>query len=151
MVSLPDSLLRKPGRLSPEEREQLRNVPLEARALLAQLDIPDSTRLAVVHQRERWDGTGHPDGLRGDEIPLGARIIAVADAIDAMTSARAHREPMSLDEALAQVRQQSGAQFDPAVAEAARVLTSVIETPSRVFEPANSEDVETRIAMAANA
>ncbi len=127
MATLPDSLLRKPGRLSHEEREQLRNVPLEARDLLAQLDISDSTRLAVVHQRENWDGTGHPDKLRGQQIPIGARIIAVADAIDAMTSARAHREPMTIEEALEQVRNQSGTQFDPDVAHAAQVLTSIVK------------------------
>ncbi|MGH9176460.1 MAG: bifunctional diguanylate cyclase/phosphohydrolase, partial [Vicinamibacterales bacterium] len=104
MVSLPDSLLRKPGRLSTEEREMLRSVPVEARDLLAQLDIHEATRLAVVHQRENWDGSGYPDRLRAEQIPLGARIIAVADAIDAMTSARAHREPMSIEQALAQVQ-----------------------------------------------
>ncbi|MDQ3549757.1 MAG: diguanylate cyclase, partial [Chloroflexota bacterium] len=130
MATLPDSLLRKPGLLSPEEREQLRNVPLEARDLLAQLDISDSTRLAVVHQRENWDGSGHPDKLRGQQIPLGARIIAVADAIDAMTSARAHREPMSIKAALYQVKRQSGIQFDPHVATAAHVLASIIKPPA---------------------
>lgn len=147
MATLPDSLLRKPGLLSPEEREQLRNVPLEARDLLAQLDISDSTRLAVVHQRENWDGSGHPDGLRGQQIPLGARIIAVADAIDAMTSARAHREPMSIEEALDQVKHQSGTQFDPDVASAAHVLTTIIKPPEAPIDPppakAADEAVET--------
>jgi diguanylate cyclase (GGDEF)-like protein len=141
MATLPDSLLRKPGRLSPEEREQLRNVPLEARDLLAQLDISDSTRLAVVHQRENWDGTGHPDQLRGQQIPLGARIIAVADAIDAMTSARAHREPMTIVEALEQVNLQAGTQFDPDVAAAAQILTSIIRPPATASEPELAADV----------
>ncbi|HEX5167210.1 MAG TPA: HD domain-containing phosphohydrolase [Thermomicrobiales bacterium] len=142
MATLPDSLLRKPGRLSPEEREQLRNVPLEARDLLAQLDISDSTRQAVVHQRENWDGTGHPDQLRGQQIPLGARIIAVADAIDAMTSARAHREPMTIEEALEQVNLQAGTQFDPDVAAAAQVLTSIIKPPAPAAEPQPTDDDE---------
>jgi HD-GYP domain-containing protein (c-di-GMP phosphodiesterase class II) len=142
MATLPDSLLRKPGRLSSEERDQLRNVPLEARALLAQLDISDSTRLAVVHQRENWDGSGHPDGLSGQQIPIGARIIAVADAIDAMTSARAHREPMSIEEAIDQVMRQSGTQFDPEVARAASVLTSIIKPPDQPEpEPEPAPDI----------
>ena len=134
MATLPDSLLRKPGLLSPAEREQLRNVPLEARDLLAQLDISDSTRLAVVHQRENWNGSGHPDKLRGQQIPLGARIIAVADAIDAMTSARAHRDPMSIQAALDQVKRQSGTQFDPDVATAAHVLASIVKPPDMAAE-----------------
>lgn len=139
MATLPDSLLRKPGLLSPEEREQLRNVPLEARDLLAQLDIADATRLAVVHQRENWDGSGHPDRLRGQQIPIGARIIAVADAIDAMTSARAHREPMSIEAAIEQVNRQAGTQFDPDVANAARVLVSIVKPGALPSEPAASE------------
>ena len=67
------------------------------------------------HHHERWDGTGYPDGLSGEEIPLGARIIAVADAFDAMTSDRAYRRAMSEAQALAEVRRQSGSQFDPEV------------------------------------
>ncbi len=148
MATLPDSLLRKPGTLSPEEREQLRNVPLEARDLLAQLDISDSTRLAVVHQRENWDGTGHPDKLRGQEIPIGARIIAVADAIDAMTSARAHREPISIEEALDQVMRQAGTQFDPDVASAAHVLTSIVKPPEQSATIAEPPPVEATDEMA---
>jgi|GEM_PF-5263929 len=142
MATLPDSLLRKPGRLSPEEREQLRNVPLEARALLAQLDISDSTRLAVVHQRENWDGSGHPDGLSGQQIPIGARIIAVADAIDAMTSARAHRDPMTIEDALEQVTRQAGTQFDPDIAEAAKVLTTIIKSVEPPAETPLSDATE---------
>lgn len=129
MVSLPDSLLRKPTSLSPQERELLRGVPVAAHGLLAQLDLPSMIPLAVLHQRESFDGSGYPDGLQGDAIPLGARIIAVADALDAMTSARAHREPMSMEQALDQVESQGGTQFDPAVAQAARVLTGVVSAP----------------------
>jgi diguanylate cyclase (GGDEF)-like protein len=130
MVSLPDALLRKPGALSDEEKYLLRGVPVAAHGLLAQLDLPESVSLAVLHQRENVDGSGYPTGLTGEDIPLGARIIAVADAIDAMTSARAHRETMTIEEALAEVRKLAGTQFDPAVVEAADCLTDVIRTPT---------------------
>jgi diguanylate cyclase (GGDEF)-like protein/PAS domain S-box-containing protein len=132
MVSLPDALLRKPSQLSPEERDLLRGVPVAAHGLLSQLDLHESILLAVLHQRENWDGTGYPTGLRGESIPLGARIIAVADALDAMTSARAHREPMSLAAALEQVNRLAGTQFDPSVASAAYCLTDVISEPVSV-------------------
>ena len=125
MVSLPDALLRKPGALSEEERHLLHGVPVSAHGLLSQLDLPESVLLSVLHQRENWDGSGYPTALSGENIPLGARIIAVADAIDAMTSARAHREPMSMSEAIAQVRGMGGTQFDPDVVLAAEVLAEV--------------------------
>jgi diguanylate cyclase (GGDEF)-like protein/PAS domain S-box-containing protein len=144
MVSLPDSLLRKPGQLSAEERSLLRGVPVAAHGLLSQLDMHESILLAVLHQRENYDGTGYPAGLRGESIPLGSRIIAVADALDAMTSARAHREPMSLEQALEQVSQQSGRQFDPQVVEAAYCLTEVI-SESVTLSP--HEDAEGAMAM----
>lgn len=128
MVSLPDSLLRKPGSLTPDEREQLRRVPLAARDLLMQLDeFPVLILRAVVHQRERWDGTGDPDHLAGEAIPRGAQVIAVADALDAMLHARAHRAPVTFDVALAQIRERAGTQFDPRLAEAAAGLRPIVE------------------------
>jgi HD-GYP domain-containing protein (c-di-GMP phosphodiesterase class II) len=69
----------------------------------------------VLHHHERWDGTGYPDGLEGDEIPLGARIIFVADAFDAMTSDRVYRQRLSLEEAFAELDRCAGSQFDPEV------------------------------------
>ena len=72
----------------------------------------------VLHHHERWDGTGYPDGMRGEEIPLGARIIFVADAFDAMTSERVYRDPLSERDALAELERCAGTQFDPAIVEA---------------------------------
>lgn len=126
MVSLPDSLLRKPGLLTADEREQLRRVPLAARDLLEQLDeFPVMILQSVVHQRERWDGSGDPDHLAGNAIPRGAQVIAVADAMDAMLHARAHRASVSFDVALEQIRQRAGTQFNPELAEAAEVLRPI--------------------------
>jgi HD-GYP domain-containing protein (c-di-GMP phosphodiesterase class II) len=72
----------------------------------------------VLHHHERWDGTGYPDGMRGEDIPLGARIIFVADAFDAMTSERVYRDSLSERDALAELERCSGTQFDPAIVEA---------------------------------
>lgn len=135
MMSLPDALLRKPMSLSPDERRMLRSVPVAARGLLSQLDLPESVLSAVVHLRENWDGSGHPAGLAGETIPIGARIIAVADAIDAMTSPRAHRAPMTIEQALEQVQHQAGSQFDPSAASAASVITDVIRSPFTPDDP----------------
>jgi diguanylate cyclase (GGDEF)-like protein/PAS domain S-box-containing protein len=128
MMSLPDALLRKPTTLTPDERKLLRTVPVSARGLLSQLDLPESVFLAVVHLRENWDGTGYPSGLRGEDIPLGARVIAVADALDAMTSDRAHRDALSLGDALDQIQALAGTQFDPRVARAALRLLDLAPT-----------------------
>jgi HD-GYP domain-containing protein (c-di-GMP phosphodiesterase class II) len=72
----------------------------------------------VLHHHERWDGNGYPDRLRGEEIPLGARIIFVADAYDAMTSERVYRRPLAPYEALEELQRCSGSQFDPAIVDA---------------------------------
>lgn len=119
MFSLPDALLRKPSRLSPVERELLAGTPMAAHRLLSQIELPPAVLPAVVHQHERWDGAGYPSRLAGTAIPLEARIIAVADAFDALTSARAHRDPLSIDEALDTLRVSAGEQFDPAIVDAA--------------------------------
>lgn len=72
----------------------------------------------VLHHHERWDGSGYPNGLRGDEIPVGARILAVADAYEAMTTDRVYRESVSSDEALAEIQRCAHTQFDPVVVDA---------------------------------
>jgi HD-GYP domain-containing protein (c-di-GMP phosphodiesterase class II) len=109
--------------LSASERQALRGVPLAAQQLLSELALPEAVMQGVTSHHERWNGSGYPNGLAGEAIPLAARIIAVADALDAMMSERAHREPLTLEEAIAQLRQDAGQQFDPAIVEAAACLT----------------------------
>ena len=122
MFSLPDSLLRKPAGLSDSERELLYSIPVNAHRLLSQIPLPPTVLPSVVHQHEHWDGSGFPSGLKGELIPPGSRIIAVADAIDAMTSERAHRQPLTMGEALDALADQAGQRFDPDVVRAARSL-----------------------------
>jgi two-component system, cell cycle response regulator len=123
-IAVPDAILDKPGELDPVEWSFMRRHPLIGeRILLAAPALRPVARL-VRSSHERWDGGGYPDGLRGDEIPLGARVVAVCDAFDAMTTERPYREVMSEADALAELRRCAGSQFDPLVVEAfCRVVT----------------------------
>jgi diguanylate cyclase (GGDEF)-like protein len=117
-TAIPDELLNKPGPLSDEEWEFMRqHTVIGERILSAAPALCEAARL-VRASHERFDGTGYPDGLAGDDIPLGARIVAVCDAYDAMTSDRPYRRALGAEQAIAELRLCAGTQFDPAVVEA---------------------------------
>jgi two-component system, cell cycle response regulator len=117
-VAVPDAILDKPGPLDPVEWGFMRRHPLIGeRILLAAPALRPVARL-VRSSHERWDGSGYPDGLRGDEIPLGARVVAVCDAFDAMTTQRPYRERITEEDAIGELRRCAGTQFDPMVVEA---------------------------------
>jgi diguanylate cyclase (GGDEF)-like protein/putative nucleotidyltransferase with HDIG domain len=113
-LAIPEEILRKPGPLSETERLVLERHPQIGFRMLESLDV-DPVADWVLHHHERWDGSGYPDGLPGDEIPLGARIIFVADAYDAMTSDRVYRDRFSGEEAIAELERCAGSQFDPEI------------------------------------
>jgi diguanylate cyclase (GGDEF)-like protein len=114
-MGLPDEILNKPGRLTNQEWAFIaRHTLIGERILFAAPALEDVASL-VRASHERWDGEGYPDGLAGNDIPLGSRIISVCDSFDAMMSDRPYRPAMGLDEALAEVRRCAGSQFDPAV------------------------------------
>ena len=116
-LAVTEELLRKPDDLSEAERLILERHPQIGYRMLESLGVQPVAEW-VLHHHERWDGAGYPDRLGGDQIPLGARIIFVADAYDAMTSERAYSQAMSLAEALAELERCAGTQFDPAVVKA---------------------------------
>ena len=116
-LAIPEELLRKPAALSDGERLVLERHPQIGYRMLESLGV-DAVAEGVLHHHERWDGTGYPDKLAGEQIPLAARIVFVADAYDAMTAARGHGEPLAEDEALAELERCAGTQFDPRVVEA---------------------------------
>lgn len=112
-IGLPESILQKQGRLTSEEFEQVKKHPDVSERILEPV-VRDRDVLAIVrHHHERFDGKGYPDGLKGEEIPLGARIICVADAYDAMTSDRPYRAGVSPEDTRKQMRTNRGTQFDP--------------------------------------
>jgi diguanylate cyclase (GGDEF)-like protein len=113
-LAIPEEILRKPGPLTEPERLVLERHPQIGFRMLESLGV-DPVAEWVLHHHERWDGSGYPDGLGGDEIPLGARILFVADAYDAMTSDRVYRARLTEEEALAELEDCAGSQFDPEV------------------------------------
>jgi HD-GYP domain-containing protein (c-di-GMP phosphodiesterase class II) len=116
-LAIPEEVLRKSSSLSQAERLMLERHPQIGFKMLESLGVEPVAEW-VLHHHERWDGAGYPNRLAGDQIPLGARIIFVADAYDAMTSERAYRDPLSRQDALAELERCSGTQFDPAVVRA---------------------------------
>jgi HD-GYP domain-containing protein (c-di-GMP phosphodiesterase class II) len=116
MLGVPDSILIKPGPLDAAEWDVVRDHPQNGHDLVAEavhLEVAD----AVLGHHERMDGTGYPRGLAGEEIPLLARILLVADAFDAMTMPRSYQRPLTTADALAELRRNSGTQFDEQVVE----------------------------------
>lgn len=114
-IGVPDAILRKPGPLTVEEWVVMRSHPEQGYRMLMHIGFLRDALPIVRHHHERYDGAGYPDGLRGLEIPLGARIFAVADAFDAITSQRPYRAAGSLDAARDEIARCAGSQFDPEV------------------------------------
>src|SRR4051794_3155092 len=117
-VAVPDSILFKPEPLTPEERTLMERHPLVGWEILREIDFLGEAKLVVRHHHERWDGTGYPDGLAGELIPLAARVFAVADVLDALTTVRPYRPPSPLAEARTMIEDSSGTHFDPEVVDA---------------------------------
>jgi putative nucleotidyltransferase with HDIG domain len=119
-IGVEDRVLRKPGPLTKHEVIAMRAHPVIGYEMLKGLHFLGSSLSGVRHHHEHWDGTGYPDGLRGDDIPLAVRILTVADALDALTSDRPYRSAMSFSAAMATIETGAGIEFDPAVIRALR-------------------------------
>src|SRR5262245_16983354 len=117
-IGVPDAILRKPGRLTPVEWIKMREHPLLGMQILRGIDALESASLVVAQHHEHWNGDGYPFGLRSTEIDRNARIFAVADAFDAMTSDRVYQKRKSYGTALLELTRCAGHQFDPEVVEA---------------------------------
>ena len=134
-IGIKDSILLKPGKLTPEEEEEIKRHPIIGAKILEGIDYFKKAIEVVLYHHERWDGKGYPFGLSDGKIPLSARIFAVADALDAMTTNRPYRRKISFEEAKDEIKRCSGTQFDPKVVE---VFLSI---PLKVWQ-----DVQKRLA-----
>jgi putative two-component system response regulator len=133
-IGIDEAVLAKPGTLTDEERREMQRHPIIGAGILQPLHLGRIVGPIVRAHHERWDGGGYPDGLRGEAIPIGARIVAVADAFDAMLHDRPYRARRSVDEAREELYRNSGTQFDPEIVEL--MLASLDDGPSRLDGPA---------------
>jgi HD-GYP domain-containing protein (c-di-GMP phosphodiesterase class II) len=133
-IVVPDSILKKPGKLTPEEYTIIKQHCYSGGQICKRVGFLMNAYPVVYHHHERWDGKGYPDGLAGERIPLGARIVSVVDAFDAMTSDRPYRNAMPLEEAISILKDGSGKQWDPRVV---RTLLESDEIQDRFVEEHN--------------
>jgi putative nucleotidyltransferase with HDIG domain len=134
-IGVPDSILLKPGKLTPDEWVEMKKHPQIGYEILKEIHFLEPAAEIVLAHQERWDGKGYPNGLAGTDIPLGARIFAVVDTLDAMTSDRPYRRALSFQMALDEVHRCSGSQFDPTVVET--FLNLPIETWPGIHDAVN--------------
>lgn len=128
-IGIPDAILSKPGKLTMDEFNIIKKHPVLSEKILTPVNFPFPVQSIVRHHHERYDGKGYPDGLGGEENPLGARILFVADAYEAMTSDRPYRKALSTQMALDELERNTGTQFDPRVVEVfARIIRSESST-----------------------
>jgi putative nucleotidyltransferase with HDIG domain len=127
-LAIPDSILYKPGELTPEERALVVQHPVVGAEIVRDIEFLARPMQVVRHHHEHWDGSGYPDGLAGEEIPVSARVFAVADVLDALTSDRPYRAASPLHVARQMIVCESGTHFDPRVIEAFNTI------PDETFE-----------------
>jgi len=134
-LSIMDTILRKPERLTAEEFTIIKSHPMVGAKILEPLRFLTRETCAVRHHHERWDGTGYPDGLTGEDIPMAARVVTVADVFDAITSNRPYRTALALEEAREEIARGSGSHFDPVVVEAfGRISLERLDEINRYYE-----------------
>lgn len=112
-ISIDDAILRKPGKLTGDEYAQIKQHPEYGARIVAPMRFAGEVGPIILHHHERWDGAGYPHGLGGEEIPIGARIVAIVDAYDAMMTDRPYRRSLGLEETLRRLRAGSGCEWDP--------------------------------------
>jgi putative two-component system response regulator len=147
-VAVPEALLRKPEALTAEERKVMQTHPEVGAAILADIDTWEDVRLIVRHHHEHFDGAGYPDGLSGEQIPLGARIVSVVDAFDVMRTGRPYQPARSYEWILDELQRESGRQFDPDMVAALIAVMPIegttIAVPPLDFQPARRAAVGRR-------
>ena len=145
-LGIPDRLLNKPGPLTPDEYEQVKQHTIIGADILAAVPVPGPLALIVRHHHENWDGTGYPDGLEGEMIPVGARVLSIVDCYDALTSDRPYRRALSQGSAIAMIHQRRGTMYDPAIVDAfLRIVQRLRSGPER--DRASRPQLRTQAAL----
>lgn len=150
-LAVPEHIISKPGKLTPEEFEKMKIHPIVGAEILEQVEFPYPVVPIVRSHHERWDGTGYPDGLKGEEIPIGARILAAVDCLDALASDRQYRRALPLDEAMARVEQESGKTFDPKVVAALKARYLELEKMARSHQGMEKPQLSVNVRVAPGA
>jgi putative nucleotidyltransferase with HDIG domain len=131
-LGIPDLLLHKPGPLTAGEYDLVKQHAVIGADILSAVSFPGPLALIVRHHHENWDGSGYPDRLRGDAIPLGARVLAIVDCYDALTSDRPYRRSLSHDRATAMIVERRGTMYEPDIADAfLRIVDELRQAPDR--------------------
>lgn len=142
-IGIPDAILNKPARLTDEEYEIMKTHVIRGGEILKDFTLIDNVGVGALYHHERYDGTGYCHGLKGEEIPIEARIIGIADAFDAMTANRVYRKQLDLDFVIGELKRCSGTQFDPHLVE---IMLSLIEEgvidAERLYAKAKGEQKE---------
>ncbi len=128
-IGISDAILMKPGPLTQEEWAEMRRHSTIGARILEPVPLSPAIKLAVKHNHERWDGHGYPDGLQGEEIPLEARILSIADAYEALTTDRPYRQALGHAAAVEELRRCAGRQFDPRVVKAFLAVIESVRIP----------------------
>jgi HD-GYP domain-containing protein (c-di-GMP phosphodiesterase class II) len=128
-IGIPESIVKNPKRLTKGEYQAIQAHPLKGAEITAPIAFMHDHMYLIRSHHERWDGKGYPDGLAGDDIPLGAQIVSVADTYDAMTSDRSYRKGMPARQAAREIQKNAGTQFSPRIAEAFMEVFEAIVTP----------------------
>ncbi len=147
-LGIPEHILNKPGRLTDDEFTLVKKHAEIGARILEPVNFPGPVMGVVKHHHEKWDGSGYPDGLVGQDIPLGGRILAVADVYDALTSDRPYREGWTHERALLHIQDSTGTHFDPSVVAAFEQV--IIENPSLAAVTVRPDAVSTEVATAIN-
>ena len=130
-LAVPESIISKPGKLTRSEFEKMKIHPVVGAEILERVEFPYPVVPIVRSHHEKWDGSGYPYGLRGEEIPIGARILSAVDCLDALASDRQYRRALPLDEAMARVASEAGTAFDPRVVRALQARYHELEARAR--------------------
>ncbi len=146
-LAVPEHIINKPGKLTPEEFEKMKIHPVVGADILERVRFPYPVVPIVRSHHEWWNGTGYPDGLRGEAIPIGARILTVVDCFDAMVSDRPYRKGMDHIQALTIIRSVAGKQFDPAVVAAFEVCHAEAEQRAEALEASHFTPLQTEVEV----